>query len=391
MRKLCWALVAACGTTTPPPSPPATISVTTDVAPMLIAYRELGEAWQSPTRTLDASRFEIDVHGPYEVAVVCPADDNGDVATWRYARTTDDDHAILDVCAPGLPQPPTRTVSGVMAQPGSVSLAFETESQTTPSWTFQIDAADGTYNLVATDDARIAIQRDVTINGDTTLPTIDLDAGSQALIATPLSVANAQPSDAVSSFVTLSTGSTFAVLHDGDPATAVVAPPVILAAHDHIDIEITASDNTHGRVVQSRFTGSTSFTLPAIVDATFSEDGDTFTSTWTDTPDADFVAMGAVSLHGSASVSDDLEATRAYLAATGDASLTLDETIPGFDAGWRVDFIAATPGLSAFTDTADGFSESSVSPSSALLRLRGHVLGGRNPRAGRTVMRHPEA
>lgn len=372
--------VTACGNgsqpTTPPdaapdappdaPVPGEAISIDTSSEPDLIAFRDGAGPWQS--LPINGNLYEIEVHGPYLIAVVCD-DGQGFTELYQVARTPDDDREQLFFCFD--PEPfPTGSATGRMAQAGSVSLGFSTDRSTTPDWDFSLFADDDTYELAAIAGDRFAIRRGVTIAGRTAItPPINLAQEGVTLLPGNVSATNATAGENVTAQVSLITENfTFVRFPRGPAPAAKLVPDASLVPLDNQRISVNANEGERSRSVfrfDVREASDNAVVLPeALGDVSLAESAGKITATWDTLPTNDLVDMNV-----QASSEDftqfwfhDLDISPAYLAATGATSMTIDVEIPSFDPAWRIDFSKEYfRGLSAFQFLADATTSSTVS------------------------------
>ncbi|HEU0031793.1 MAG TPA: hypothetical protein VFQ53_14245 [Kofleriaceae bacterium] len=327
------------------PQPPGTaITVETDtVAPSLIAYRDGNGPWQS-AKMIDVDTFELDVHGPYIVTVVCD-DTVGDITTWQVARTPDDDAELFLPCSGLLSE--THPVTGQMVQAGTVTLGFFTDRSQTTNWSFSIDAENGTKDLFAFNASRIAARRDLIVSGDTAVtPAVDLRQGV-ALVAAPLVAPNATADETVVSAINIFSGNqSFVRLFRGAASDTKVAPGSFLLVTDRQSAAVTARGvNGNSRTLRrGRFAAGdpAEFTLPepfggvAYVTSATNQ----LEAHWNTLPEHDIVdvSLDAFTEDFSTFFFHDLEISAAYIAATGVTSMKLDTEIPDYRPEWRIDY-----------------------------------------------------
>lgn len=353
----------ACSDSVPPPPPdtmPATIKVrlTSAQAPALVVFRDGFEAeWQLPSPPV-ATSVDFDVHGPFMVAVVCEQPDSW--FTWQVARTpkdsptNDGNFALTAPCGAPAQAPVLHVVAGHVVHAGAVHIAGASAQSATDDWDFQVSVPNGTYDLIATTDSqdpevedRIVVQRDVVVNGDTTLTdAIDVTKGT-ALTAVKLPVDNppaADSGEALVAAVDLMTATTPASrIYLGPVQTAKIAPGAALASTDVQRVALTATKGTAARSVRHPLplAGDETLTLPApFGDPTWSFDHDRLSVITGSLPELDFflVTVTGASGDGIKTARYGLDISQSYLEATSLARPILDTDLPGYHPQWKLDF-----------------------------------------------------
>jgi hypothetical protein len=233
-------------------------------------------------------------------------------------------------------------VGGMLAQGGTVSLGDSwREIFDAGTWTLDIPA--GTYDLVATTGTEslstaphAVINRDVTINGATTLPAIDIDATGVALQERALSVTNVTSGVVdTGTFLVVDEGRAYAPISRATTETAHVLPASALQAGEVQWIYINAT--TQGADV--RFTGSeTSIALlPPLDEVTFTA-ATQVAASWPSIPIASYTSV-TLNVNGRAtngdSLAQSLTASRGWLERNGDTSIAIDTSAPGYDPAWN--------------------------------------------------------
>jgi hypothetical protein len=340
---------------TPPVNPtPATIHVTSAVAPVLVAFQDgFNVDWKTAAAS---TAVDVTVHGPYTVAVVCQEPDAW--RTWQFAGTPDDDTTLTTPCA----TPPARhKVTGHVLRAGSVYLADASAHSTTDDWNFELSVPSGTYDLIATTeiehpqgDDRIAVQRGIAVTGDLALSTaIDVDRDGMALASVALTPDSPLPKNShetLQAVVDLQTSFSLAPaqIYDGPAGSALVAPDAALTADDlqTATLEAVKSNSPAGTVIARglratfRFGDATDFTLPSgIVGVAWSIDHGDLSVALPQLPELDVlqvIATGA-SGDGAKTASLELDITSNYFGATQLARPKLDTSLPGFQPAWQID------------------------------------------------------
>jgi hypothetical protein len=323
-----------------PQGPGTAITVETDAAPSLIAYRDGAGAWK-PAKTIDVDTFELDVHGPYIVTVACD-DGVGNITTWQTASTPDDDRELFMSCASFFDA--SVALTGTMLQAGSVTASFFTDSSSAANWAFDLPIEAGVPDVIAFDANRILGRRDLTVTGDTAItPALDLTQGS-TLVAAPLVATNAAATETVNASINITTkNATFVRLFRGAPAQTKVVPPGFLNLGERQSALVAASTGLGSRSIRRTFRAGdpTDFTLPASLGAvSYAQPGANLQITWSTLPEHDIVDIyvDAFSEDFTTYTFHYLEISAAYIVATGATTMTLDTEIPGYKPEWRVDY-----------------------------------------------------
>ena len=169
-------------------------------------YTTSSGAWHAPAAGSNGA-YEIELAGSdaYELVAVC-VDPDGNSYLQQYNRAYPEDGSggtLTFYCFGDPAGSATVAVTGQMQQPGALWLAgidrlYPGPDATSASgpWSFDVAVAPGTYDLVATGSAAIAIRHGVEIAAADALPAIDLAAEGAAYVPLPLTVTN-QGSDAV--------------------------------------------------------------------------------------------------------------------------------------------------------------------------------------------------
>jgi len=168
----------------PPVGADVTLTLYSDGAPAVFAYRDEGaDAWQD-IAPLPDDVYTLHVYGPFEVIAVCGAPGGYDTRVLQ-ATPSDLDLAILCFGGSSSPtDPPQKTLTGSMLQTGELTIDghFDASESDTVPWTFSIDVDEDTAraDLLAYDDSRIVIRRDV----DLAAPIADVDLAAGAAFET---------------------------------------------------------------------------------------------------------------------------------------------------------------------------------------------------------------
>lgn len=340
----CW--VAGCDDPAPvtPPGPPVTITITSNQAPALVAFRDgIEGAWQTAAMKLPTT-FEAEVHGPYVVAVVCEDLAAGTVTTRQVGRSLDDDREVALPCTfPA--DPPGRALTGHMVQAGRVQIAGATRTSTVADWDFSLSVPDGTFDLLARTTDRIAVRHATVIAGNTALATpIDLLQEGAPFVDVAFTVTNAAPTETLVASVHLSKPIPLSPLNVylGPPTPAKVAPDSVLIPTDAQTVSLQATAGTETRSLRRPFRvgGNTAYTVPASLGARWESASRSMGVSWSFLPAFDVLDVNArgTSADMTKSLSHDLDLSPRFVAATGLMEATIDTDIPGYKPEWRIDF-----------------------------------------------------
>ncbi|HVK87152.1 MAG TPA: hypothetical protein VM513_23690 [Kofleriaceae bacterium] len=148
-----------------PDAPPVGVSVplTMSGEPVVFAYRdEDATEWQDIPLSPD-DVYLLRVHGPFEVLALCGEPGDYQLSV-KLATPADDDLSMFCFSSGGSTQPgPEKTLTGTMAQPGSVSIDGRSDQGNTGPWSFEIavpeDATTG--DLFAYNTARVLVRREL--------------------------------------------------------------------------------------------------------------------------------------------------------------------------------------------------------------------------------------
>lgn len=340
--------VLGCGGSETHQGAPVTVTITSPVAPALVAFRDGFDAdWQPATPTSN-STFEVVVHGPYIVAVVCTGTGSDGVSrtsTAHTAQTPDDPRQITGCVA----TPPTHKVTGHMVQAGAIQLGEAGARSTVADWNFEIAVPDGTFDLVATTDQAVMFRRGVAVKGDLAIaPAIDVASGGTALVPVAFSAPNAAPDETLSVSVGL-LGPTDPALparvYLGPLATARAVPSAGLLATDTQSASVRAAKGgTALRALRRPFRvgNDTAFVLPPPLGVTWSTDGGLLAVGWSVLPDHDVLSVFAAgtAVGGRMQVDYEVAMSARFLTATAITKFAIDTDIPGFQKAWTIDLAA---------------------------------------------------
>lgn len=355
---MCGGLALGCGDDPADPGS-SQLAIDTGRPPALVAFRhEASAEWQILSGADPAaSTFEVTADGPYRVVIACESAYHwAAVDLAQYARTPADE-ATLEHRCPSAAYP--FRVRGQVVHPGQVSVGDDYLAHTDPTWSFELMAAAGRFDVVMTSGDfnlgfdRIAIRRDVELAADAQLGSIDLaQLTSHAMVPTTFSATNLD-GETKSSRVLLHTGGTVAFLQDSRIDQEAMwrtrlAPEAALSPSDRQTVELTAIEVSGERTKRRRSISRdlragapTQVTLPDPVGpVTFEVVGDRVTATWSMLPAHDEVSLRCESAvaNGMQRWTHATTLSRAFLQATGATSIVLELAgIPGVKPEWRHD------------------------------------------------------
>ena len=297
-------------------------------------YRNGRGAWQVPEQ--DASGdYVLRVSDDYQVVAACDNDTAFD-ASLKAGRFLDGSFAVVSCFLGSDDPPPVRAqVSGHMVQAGDVFMDGIATSATA-GWDFVLDVEPGTHDLIAVGGTQALIRRNLSITGDTSLPTIDVEAEGAAMVGVPYFLDGVDPDDTVTPEVTWFTGNGYAWI--SGTAFELIGPPSSLVdANDGLDVFIWAETATTQRSVGTAYEPgqpSYDFTLlPVISGLTWALDGDVMEASWSTLPDHS--DLNVILLAGSSA--QRVSASRSWIELHGASSLGFDALPPDFDPAWRID------------------------------------------------------
>lgn len=330
----------------PDPNDPeaATISVVFDTPPEMVMVREgANGAWRAAT-PLTYTTFEAKVRQPYTIMGVC-LEGTASLVTLD-ARSLEDTRLVNISCRYTFAVPPHR-VSGSMVQPGVVVFNGGRKISTTPNWSFEYQVEPGIYDLVASDSERVAVQRYITVNGDTKLPVpVNLEQQGTPLVSSPFTVTNPIAGDTrhVGVFLTTPFLSPQAQIYLGELATAKVAPESVIFTREKQEVSVRSernsdwSSSSHAMRRDFKVGDSTAFTLW--------HPFRTFTFPTAATPTASWQVQDGLG-NLTIAISEDAGSlttanfSKRYLEATRIESFSFDIEAPGFLPDWNADLRGA--------------------------------------------------
>ncbi|MCW5806919.1 MAG: hypothetical protein KIT31_31460 [Deltaproteobacteria bacterium] len=335
--------LAACGDSEGSGNP-KTVELDTIGPPTLVAVRQGDGAWQ--TVALAGNRYSIQIDRPYVVAVVCN-DLEGLIDSYQFARTPDDEDPMLvapcsaNIAIEGVAQ-------GTLAQAGVIAIGTG-RARLGSAGGYNIPVANGPQELIATDDARIAVRR-VQIAGPTAIPPLDLATDGMAFLPSSRTVTNAVSGELTDTNMSIVTehGTFMFFFPSVELAQGTLIPDAVLAAADNQRVTVSAdlvSDGAGTSTTASRSVfrahvreaTDRSYTLPsALAGATFATVANDVAVTFGDLPDHDSLSFGIDQLDNDGTLFfHDMDVSAAFAATASTIELDLD--IPGFRPEWRID------------------------------------------------------
>lgn len=312
---------------------PQPIHITVDVTNVAaVVYRDGDGAWTSAAQ-VDANSFGFDVHGAYSIAYACNYD--GYISVQQDAVTPQDGTRRSMSCSGGgtiSGMGSTVKVTGHVAHAGGVSVGFASGSSGIDGWDLALDVAPGTYDLIATSQTHLLIQRGLSVTADTALPAIDQNTGA-ALEHVPFT-ANLHADEQAYGYVSLVTsGSGFSTVYSGDLGGILLPPAGFVQSTDTLYVQASTYSSTAGRYESREYHAGdpTAFTLPdSIAQPAITVANGTAQVGWTALPaDADsvYVSLGGVS--GAKSIGYTATLSKSYVAATHVTSIQFPTSAPG--------------------------------------------------------------
>ena len=333
---LCSSLLAACGDDAPKVEP-TTITISSDKAPALVAFRDgLDADWQAATMKT-ATSYEAVVHGPYVVTVACEG--AAELATTQIARTPDDEHAIAVSCE--VAAPATHAITGHMAEAGRIQMGAAHATSTTAGWDFNMAVPNGTYDLMALNDDKIVLRRGIEVSGDLALtPEINLSQDGKLLAEVAFTAPNAAATETLVASVDLDKPGTPYSIYSGPIATVKAIPDTLLVAADPQTASVKASTAGGFRALRRPFRvgGKTEFTLPAPLTGVKWEQAEgKLALSWSAMPAFDSFVVGVTGEKNGKQQSQSLELSPRFVQETGIARTDVDTDIAGYKPEWKID------------------------------------------------------
>jgi hypothetical protein len=240
----------------------------------------------------------------------------------------------------------TATASGTMVQAGSVSIGL-TKSSATANWPFSITIPKGMHTLLAVGAGKAIVQRDLDLEANTTLPAIDVSAGT-ALAPLSFTPTNAATGATLETRLREALATDFVLLPIVAGTTANTLPSSLLLNTESQSVEMFALTDTSFQSADEAVDANTVTAIdfiPALTGVAFV----TGKVSWSSTLPAGDLEMWAFSstnfnfMH--------LTPTASWLGTK--TELELDTTgIPGFRPEWVAD--TSAPALAFDVMRSDG-------------------------------------
>ena len=316
-------------------APTVNVELQVTGSPQLIEYRNGSGAWQVPVGS--GSSYTLEVTNDYEYIVVCTS--GGAFDSEEYGATVADGSPQQAACFPRGPGPTLETVTGTVAQAGSVEMYGE-GSSTTPNWTFSFMAPMGLNDLVVWDTTSMLIHRNVPVTGSVSVGHYDLSTSGTPLQTATLTIENLGSDGAPSVGIAWNTANDQAFFPGSGAGSAqvIVPPAALVEATDLEQVSIATFGAFPGpstsRSLNVDFSGTlstTDYTLPAMLTGVSFDTSTPLTSvTWGQLPaGATQLTFELAALTGV--ISDQrLSVTPAWVAATASTSLSLDMPSDGY-------------------------------------------------------------
>ncbi len=324
--------------------------------PVFVRYRTGGGEWQEPVDTGDG--YEITVGADYELVAACTSETSSNVGF--IAGTVDEGRSTYIPCYGPYDNTSSPTqVTGTMKQPGRVFMSASASSET-PNWSFELDVSIGMQDLIALDETRVAVRRDVEVLGPTALPDVDLAAEGVALVDATFTLDTVAADETLAASLLWFTTNSGAFIPLGS-TTAVKLPPSSVAGQfDTQYVQFDAYADSHYRsayITPDPAAPTTIELLPKLEGIEFNTDGLTWPGTLPGTNADLYVYAGLHQISFTASAG--------WLA--GRHKIAIDTDIPGFDPTWKI----SQPDYRVFT-VSDGtqfvFRDSGVEDQSSSVR-----------------------
>jgi hypothetical protein len=305
--------------------------------PDLIEYRDGTGPWVVPAMV--SGVYQLHVTDDYQVVAACSFSAvAGNEDSEQLNATFGDGASQFMFCSSDSSPGTTFAVTGQMLQPGSVQIG-STAMGTTSPWSFSLDVAAGTHELVAIGTTKMLIRRNLALSAATTVPDVDVTTDGTAFTPLTATVNGADPTDSVRIRSGWYTGDDFATLSDTTDKTIIYAPNSLIAANDEPELQLQVTNMTD-TVERSIFTfgpsTATNFTLPPVLTGITFGSTEPITASWGTLPDystAELVAFGGTQ---SSFLEQNVSATKAWLEKTGATSLAFQSDAANYNSAWNV-------------------------------------------------------
>jgi hypothetical protein len=336
----------------------ASVEIDIDHSPVLVAFRDgLDQPWQAATM-MSPTRYTIDVHGPYVVAVV--TDDSTDPTSHYYstrwtAQTPGDDHTINILTGAASSG---SHVTGQMVQPGRVFLGQDYDYSSDPNWAITLTGAPGPHDFFAFSADHALVRRAIDTTHDLDLGMLDVNASGSLLEQLAFTATNATANETLTARSAITTATTpFASITSFGPAnTVAVMPYSALASGDVQTVSVGATKaDGYGRYLRKSYHtgGDTAYTLPTnfLSGATWTAAAD-MTFGWTAVASTFTTFQASVNAAQSPNYYE-ISVSPRFVSATGVDHVLYDTQLPGYQSAWKVD-LSQGYYLSAMVQNVDG-------------------------------------
>jgi hypothetical protein len=307
-------------------------------APVLIAYRNLDEAWQVPPAVPNKpGHYTLSVAHVYQYLVVCA--DGSSFDAELSGATDEDDPQQYAYCTTSFPTQSYVTVSGTTVQAATVTMGGAMAT-TTAGGGFSLQMLAGQNDLIAFDATSIMIERNQTIKGPISLGSLDLAAHGKPLQPLTLSISNTDSGFSGPDFLWMTPNNDIA-FWNGSGSQLPVPPTTMLEEDDtaQVDVNDDNPDGSNSRDV--RYTYGVPFVPPLalpneIENPTFDTSTPAITGAWTQIPPSMgmWFNVGVSAVQQSTSV----YATSNWLEAMNASEVTFDisPAPSGYQSSWQV-------------------------------------------------------
>jgi hypothetical protein len=349
--------LAACGTDA------KAIELAIPGTQVLVTEKVNGGAWRKLSGQFDSAAntttYAIDIGDEYELVVVCLRSDtlDGEFVAGEVFGTSDDAEITLaswrapscPVTAPVSSEPVTLT--GTFDEPMQLAISAKPPIVVTGGVEFKLLAEPGRHDLIAYNNLKLVIERDLQLDADLTLDAIHLATDGSSMLAAAVDVASED--ELVSVYTALQTrNGTRYTWANQKPDGALFVPSELLVPGDVRPFEVDLSGTGTTRLINvddpARLGEAT--LLPKL--ASVMRHGDLGVS-WT--PIQDFYTTARFSTSKGRS-SANVTASRSWLERHGKSQLDFDTAVDGYDPSWVGDSYPIfslqrwSPGLISLTE-----------------------------------------
>ena len=223
-----------------------TIDVTEDTTDVM--YRNDGKGPWGLADKISATEYQIHVTDAYEVIIACGQEWRGETELHGRTFADGDRDFLFCLLPPTTARLPVATITGQMQQPGVVTLGNDVQESAIGPWNYALSAYPGTYDLLALDNSyRIAIRRDQSITGDTTLPSLDLSSEGTPVIERSFSVFAPETGETIDISTLLFTATTLLGISGTDHSIREVPPSLLVGSDEQfLDVYADAAETRRG-------------------------------------------------------------------------------------------------------------------------------------------------